>query len=62
MKIFALIITLFLSFNMFAKGINVFGIGVYDIKFDGSEDKSTPDFRYERRFDKSIFDIGPKGR
>ena len=30
MKILALFITLFLSFNMFAKGINVFGIGVYD--------------------------------
>ena len=60
MKILALIITLFLSSNMFAKGTNVFGIGVYDIKFDGSEDKSTTDFRYERRFDKSIFDIGPE--
>ena len=60
MKIFAFIITIFLCSNLFAKGINVYGIGVYDIKFDGSEDKSTTDFRYERRFDKTIFDIGPK--
>ena len=60
MKILALILTLFISSNTFAKGIDVYGIGVYDIKFDGSEDKSTSDFRYERRFDKSIFDIGPK--
>ena len=57
-----LIITLltFVSFKLFASGLNVFGLGIYDIKFDGSEDNQTLDFRYERRFDKSIFDIGPE--
>ena len=60
MKFFVFIITLFLSSNLLAKGINVYSIGVFDIKFDGSDDKSTTDFRYEKRFDKTIFDIGPK--
>ena len=60
MKFFVIIITLFLSSNLLAKGINVYSIGVFDIKFDGSDDKSTTDFRYEKRFDKTIFDIGPK--
>ena len=44
----------------FTKGMDVFGIGIYDLKFDGSKNNQATDFRYERRFDKSIFDIGPK--
>ncbi len=53
-------VLLFFSFNVFASDLNIYGIGIYDIKFDGSEDDQTSDFRYERRFDKTIFDIGPK--
>ena len=47
------------SSSAFSKGVNVYGLGIYDVKFDGSEDDQTSDFRYERRFDKSIFEIGP---
>ena len=43
----------------FAKCYDVFGIGVYDIKFDGSEKNQSTDFRYERRFNYSLLEIGP---
>ena len=42
------------------KGINVFGLGIYDIKFDGSEQNQATDFRYEYRSDISLLDIGPE--
>ena len=60
MKIFLFVLSIFLSFKASANGLNVYGIGIYDAKFDGSDDKSTTDFRYERRFDKTIIDIGPE--
>ncbi len=60
MKISSFLILFLLSSNLLASGINVFGIGIYDIKFDGSEDDQTTDIRFERRIDKSIFNIGPK--
>jgi len=41
-------------------GYDVFGLGIYDVKFDGSNTQSATDFRYERRFDNSILDIGPE--
>ena len=44
----------------FSQGYDVFGIGIYDVKFDGSYSNNVTDFRYERRFDNSIIDIGPK--
>ncbi len=50
---------LFFSPYLNASGINVYGLGVYNIICDATEDP-TADFRYERRFDNSIFDIGPK--
>jgi len=43
-----------------SKGTNVFGLGIYDIKFDGSEKNQATDFRYEFRSDKTLIDIGPK--
>ena len=46
--------------SAFSKGTNVFGLGIYDIKFDGSEKNQATDFRYEYRSDKSLFDIGPR--
>ncbi len=55
-----LIINTFLSNNVFSKGLDVFGFGIYDIKFDSSPKNQTTDFRYERRFDKTLLDIGPE--
>ena len=52
--------TLVMSIPVFSKGTNVFGIGIYDIKFDGSEKNQATDFRYEFRSNKSLFDIGPE--
>ena len=43
----------------FAEGYDVFGVGIYDIKFDGSSSDNATDLRYERRFDYTLFDIGP---
>ena len=42
------------------QGYDVYGIGIYDVKFDGSSSNHATDLRYERRFDKSIIDIGPE--
>ena len=44
----------------FSQGYDVFGIGVYDIKFDGSSSNYATDIRYERRFDNTLIDIGPE--
>ncbi len=55
-----IVYTLLLPTTLMGKGVDIFGIGIYDIKFDGSEDDQTTDFRYEKRFDKPIFDIGPE--
>ena len=59
-KIFFISIFLFFSSNLFATGYDVFSVGVYDIKFDGSSTQSATDYRYERRFDNSLFEIGPE--
>ena len=53
-------VTIFFSNSLASKGTNVFGFGIYDIKFDGSEKNQAIDFRYEHRSDKSILDIGPE--
>ena len=46
--------------SVLSQGTNVFGLGIYDIKFDGSEKNQATDFRYEYRSDKSLFNIGPE--
>ena len=59
---FSLII-LFIFFKStfsYAQGYDVFGIGIYDVKFDGSSSNYATDIRYERRFDNTLIDIGPK--
>ena len=50
-----------------AEGYDVFAIGYYDIQFDATETnkicnncKDAIDYRYERRFDKSLLQIGPE--
>ena len=50
----------FISGPALAEGYDVFSIGYFDIKFDGSTTNEAIDFRYERRFDNSILDIGPE--
>ena len=57
-----LFIFIFIFFNtpVFADGYDVFGIGFYDVKFDGSASNQATDFRYERRFGNTLFDIGPE--
>ena len=51
---------IFLNNISFAKGYDVFSFGLYDIKFDGTDTNEATDFRYERRFDNSLVDIGPE--
>ncbi len=60
MKILIFIFLTMFTISGNSKGINVFGIGIYDIKFDGSETNQATDIRYELRSDNSILDIGPK--
>ena len=45
---------------VFSQGYDVYGIGIYDVKFDGSSSNYATDLRYERRFDNTIIDIGPE--
>ena len=59
-RIFVLISIIFFSNSLASKGTNVFGLGIYDIKFDGSEKNQATDFRYEYRSDNSLLDIGPE--
>ena len=44
----------------FSQGYDVYGFGIYDVKFDGSSSNYATDLRYERRFDNTIIDIGPE--
>jgi len=59
-RIFILISILLFSNSAISKGINVFGFGIYDVKFDGSEKNQATDFRFELRSDEPIINIGPK--
>ena len=59
-RAFLLIIAILFSNNVNSKGTNIFGLGIYDLKFDGSSTNQTVDFRYEFRSDETLFDIGPK--
>ena len=58
-RIVFLLIILYTS-NAISKGSNVFGLGLYDIKFDGSAQKQATDIRYEYRSDESLLNIGPE--
>ena len=59
-KIILFILSLLFTTVAQSNGMNVFGLGIYDIKFDGSEKDQATDFRYEFRSDNSLFDIGPE--
>ena len=60
MKKFIFLIFIFFAKIVVAEGYDVFGIGLYDVKFDGNETNEAIDFRYERRFDTSLLAIGPE--
>ena len=58
------LILLFISYcnPVVANGYNVFSFGLYDIRKweeSGSQSSEAIDWRYERRFDNSVFGIGP---
>lgn len=50
----------FIAPPSYSQGYDVFGIGIYDVKFDGSSSNYATDLRYERRFENSLIDIGPQ--
>ena len=60
MRFLIVFFLLIISLSSFATGYNVYGIGIYDIKFDGKDTNEVIDLRYERRFDKSLINIGPE--
>lgn len=60
LRIILLISIFFVNTHVFASGYNVFAIGLFDVKFDGSETDPATDFRFEKRFNKSILEIGPE--
>ena len=60
MKALTVFLFMLISYPVIAGGYDVFGVGFYGIKFDGSETNIATDFRYERRFDISLLEIGPK--
>ena len=51
---------LFISLSSKAEDLNIFGLGIYDVKLDGSKTNDALDLRFERRFDRTILDIGPE--
>ena len=60
MKALTIFILILINSPIVARGYDVFGVGLYDVKFDGSQTNEATDFRYERRFDNSLFEIGPE--
>ena len=59
-RYFIIILIVFKSSLLSAQGYDVFGVGIYDVKFDGSSSNYATDFRFERRFDNTLVDIGPE--
>ena len=60
LRVLILILTISITIPLYSKGTNIFGIGIFDVKFDGSATDQSSDFRYEFRGEESILDIGPK--
>ena len=59
-NLFIILIVFFKFSFVSAQGYDVFGIGIYDVKFDGSSSNYATDIRFERRFDYTLVDIGPE--
>ena len=47
MKLLTFFLIIFINYSIHAKGYDVFGVGFYDVKFDGSDTNQATDFRYE---------------
>ena len=60
LRLLFIVLIIYSPANAISKGTNVFGLGIFDIKFDGSEKNQAIDFRYEFRSDETLFDIGPE--
>ncbi len=60
LRIIIVTIILLKTSYVFAQGYDVFGLGIYDVKFDGSSSNYATDLRYERRFDNTLINIGPE--
>ena len=59
-RFIAILLLLLKSHISFAQGYDVFGVGLYDVKFGGSSTNIAADFRYEKRFGNTLIDIGPE--
>ncbi len=59
-KFFVLLIIFLFSKSLSAVGYDVYSVGFFDVKFDGSATNTATDFRFERRFDNSLMEIGPE--
>ena len=59
-RVLSLTVIILFAQTAFSKGTNVFGLGMFDVKLDGTETQDAIDFRYELRLDKSLLDIGPE--
>ena len=59
-KLLIILILLLSPKIVYAGGYDIFGFGLYDIMFDGSQSNEAVDIRYERRFDDSLVEIGPE--
>lgn len=60
---FRLLVIIFIiikSSYSFAQGYDVYGVGIYDVKFNDTKTNYALDLRFERRFDNSIIEIGPE--
>ena len=59
MRIFkiVLILSLISSNNIFAADLNIFSLGFYDFTKRGND---AVDLRFNKRFDKILFDLGPE--
>tara|TARA_B100001057_G_scaffold416316_1_gene434272 strand:- start:504 stop:1034 length:531 start_codon:yes stop_codon:yes gene_type:complete len=60
LRTFILIALILFPREAVTEGTHVFGLGIYDIKFDGSDKNQSSDYRYEYRSDYTLIDIGPK--
>ena len=59
MKTLIFVLFILICSPVVSKGYDVFGFGYYDVKFNGSSNNEAWDYRYERRFDYSLYEIGP---
>ena len=65
MSVFRVLIIIILFFNspkIFSQGYDVFSVGVYDFELDEDLQGNylTSDFRYEKRLNKTLLNIGPE--